>query len=229
MSAVAERVQTMNKATPHILLMEDELHVAKGLEMVLSEEGYEVDCAVTGRSALEKIAQKPFDLLVADLKLPDMNGLDVIRQVKGRRPQTEVVVITGYSSLESAVEAMKIGARDYLPKPFSEEEFKKSISEALKERLEALTKGLAQPEADRESELIERREVMRVLNRAADDKTFWRQLMEKGPEALSEYKLSPEAKAAIFSGDLAWINEHIGELTQKQLLFLHSRLEMGLW
>lgn len=229
MSVVAEKMQTKGERSPHILLMEDEIHVAKGLEMILTEEGYDVEWAMTGRSALEKCAQRSFDLLVADLKLPDMNGMDVIRHVKGHRPETEVVVITGYSSVETAVEAMKIGARDYLPKPFTEEEFKKVVNEALREHLEALTKGLSKVEDTHPGRIIERREVMRVLNRAADDPEFWRELMEEGAKALSEYNLSVEAKAAIVSGDLSWINEHIGELTQKQMLFLHKRMETALW
>ncbi|RMG55512.1 MAG: response regulator [Bacteroidetes bacterium] len=214
---------------PHILLMEDEINVAKGLQMVLAEEGYDVDWAMTGRSALEKCGQKVFDLLVADLKLPDMNGMDVIRHVKGHRPETEVVVITGYSSVASAVEAMKIGARDYLPKPFTEDEFKNVVHEVLKDRLEQLTKGRLESVESHTAKLIEHREVMRVLNRTADDKGFWNALMESGVEALSEYNLSAQAKTAIITGDLSWINKHIGELTQKQLLFLYRRMEMETW
>ncbi len=229
MIAVQEGTTTRGKVPPHILLMEDETNVAKGLQMILAEEGYDVDWAMTGRSALEKFGQKAFDLLVADLKLPDMNGMDVIRQVKGRRPETEVVVITGYSSVQSAVEAMKIGARDYLPKPFTEEEFRKVVNEALKERLEAFTKGRLETVESHAAKLIERREVMRVLNRTADDKGFWRDLMELGVEALAQYDLSAEAKTAILTGDLRWIHEHIGELTQKQLLFLYKRMEMEVW
>ncbi len=70
---------------------------------------------------------------------------------------------------------------------------------------------------------------MRVLNRTADDKIFWHDLMESGAEALEEYNLTSEAKAAILTGDLRWINEHVGELTQKQLLFLYKRMEMEIW
>lgn len=229
MSAVVEKFEIKTKGPPQILLMEDEIHVAKGLQMVLAEEDYDVQWAMTGRNALEKIGQTSFDLLVADLKLPAINGMGVIRHVKGRRPETEVVVITGYSSVESAVEAMKIGARDYLPKPFTEEEFKKVVNVALSKRLEALTKEIAKVEDFDESSPIERRVVLRVLNRAADDEAFWKSLVHEGPEALSEYRLSTEAKRAIVSGDLSWINEHIGELTQKQLLVLHKLMEITIW
>jgi len=68
-----------------------------------------------------------------------------------------------------------------------------------------------------------------VLNRSAEDTDFWTDLMETGSEALVDYELSMEAKAAIASGDLRWINENVGELTQKQLMFIYKRLEREAW
>jgi hypothetical protein len=70
---------------------------------------------------------------------------------------------------------------------------------------------------------------MRVLTRTVDDTDFWRDLMEARAEVLEEYQLSPEAKAAILSGDLQWLNEHVGGLTQKQLMFIYRRLEREAW
>ncbi|MBW2607205.1 MAG: hypothetical protein JRD05_06160 [Deltaproteobacteria bacterium] len=80
-----------------------------------------------------------------------------------------------------------------------------------------------------EEKLIQKREVTNVLNRTAEDEEFWTELMENGSEALQEYHLSSEAKAAIVSGDLKWINERVGELTQKQLMFIFKRLEREVW
>jgi len=77
--------------------------------------------------------------------------------------------------------------------------------------------------------LIQKREVIQVLNRTWEDRAFWVDLMEQGSRALADYRLSSEAKAAITSGDLKWINENIGELTQKQLLFIYKRLEREAW
>jgi NADH-quinone oxidoreductase subunit E len=111
--------------------MEDEPSVAKGLEVVLSEEGYDVDLAMTGSTALDSFSQKAFDLLIADLRLPDIDGMDVIRQVKHRQPDIGVIVITGYSTIPSAVEAMKLGAADYLAKPFTEDEVVSAVKDAL--------------------------------------------------------------------------------------------------
>jgi DNA-binding NtrC family response regulator len=208
--------------------MEDEVNVAKGLQMVLDEEGYSVDVEMTGQGALEKFHQRPFDLLVADLRLPDIDGMEVIRQVKNDRPETDVIVITGYSSVASAVEAMKMGVREYLPKPFTEDEFKEAVHVVLKDKVEADTRKRLEA-AEAHARLIQVREVRQVLNRASEDKGFWRDLMELGPDALEPYQITSEAKAAIISGDLKWLNQNVGELTQKQLMFIHKMLEREIW
>jgi NADH:ubiquinone oxidoreductase subunit E/CheY-like chemotaxis protein len=131
MQQVQEIETAETSVWPHILVMEDEPSVAKGLEVVLSEEGYAVDLAMNGVTALDSFNQKAFDLLIADLRLPDIDGMDVIRQVKHRRPDTGVIVITGYSTIPSAVEAMKLGAADYLSKPFTEDEVVSAVKDAL--------------------------------------------------------------------------------------------------
>jgi DNA-binding NtrC family response regulator len=226
-------MQTTHKTDPagDILVMEDEVTVAKGLEMVLSEEGYRVALAATGHDAIDTFDKKTFDLLVADLRLPDMDGLDVIKMVKEKWPQTQVVVITGYSSLNAVVSSMKLGAYDYLAKPFTEDQIKESIRLALKvkEQKEAPAAKIVRSVETEEEKLIQKREVVRVLNRTAEDREFWTDLMEHGSEALQEYHLSMEARAAIASGDLKWLNTHVGELTQKQLMFIFRRLEREAW
>ena len=213
----------------HILIMEDEPSVANGVKMVLTEEGYAVDLAMTGQSALDSFFNNGFDLLVADLRLPDIDGFEVIKQVKAKRPETEVVVITGYSSVYSAVDAMKLGVYDYLPKPFTEDEIKRAVSRALENKKKAMETEQVETAETQEEKLIQKREVTNVLNRTAEDEAFWTELMENGSEALQEYNLSSEAKAAIISGDLKWINERVGELTQKQLMFIFKRLEREVW
>ncbi len=217
------------QAPPNILIMEDDLSVSKGLEMVLTEEGYDVFLAGTGTLALEAFKQKRYDLLVADLRLPDIDGMEVIERVKGEKPDTEVVVITGYGTTEKAVKAMKMGVHDFLPKPFTEEQIKAAINDALMEHVEKPAAEVIKSAETEEEILIQRREVSQVLNRTAEDMDFWRALMENGSVALADYRLSNEAKAAIVSGDLKWINENVGELTQKQLMFIYKRLEREAW
>jgi ActR/RegA family two-component response regulator len=212
---------------PHVLLVEDEFSVAKGLEMVMTEGGYDVDMADTGKSALDKFRAKYFDLMVTDLRLPDIDGMEVIEQVRERRPETKVVIITGYPSVSTAVQAVKIGVSDYLRKPFTDDEFIAAVETALKDRnKESMEELITETQKER---LIQREEVMRVLDRAYQNQTFWRELMENGSEALKDYRLSRTAKAAIVSGDLNWIRQNVGELTEDQLLFIYKRLEREAW
>jgi DNA-binding response OmpR family regulator len=227
MNQLQGMMRTEPDVHPYILLMEDEVNLAKGLQMVLEEDGYNVDWAMNGATALDKFDKEYFDLLVADLRLPDIDGMDVIRQVKQKRPETEAIVITGYPSVSSAVESSKIGVSDYLRKPFTDEEFKAAVDGALKKK-ETPTAEEFLTET-KEGKLIQKREVLRVLDRTYEEPAFWRELLERGSKALEDYNLSNEAKAAVISGDLKWINEHVGELTQKQLLFILKRLEREAW
>jgi DNA-binding NtrC family response regulator len=199
-----------------ILVMEDDQTISAALDMILTEAGYDVEVAETGEDALELFEKKGFDLLIADLKLPGIGGIEVIRQVKEKKPETEVIVITGVGTQPIAEEAMTLGAHDFLPKPFTDDQIKTAINEALKHH-DAGPFHLFS--------VIQKREVLGILSRAADDQKFWDDLMELGSEALDKTQLISDAKAAIASGDLKWINENVGELNQKQLRFIYKRLE----
>ncbi|UCF84474.1 MAG: response regulator [Desulfobacteraceae bacterium] len=227
MNMMQETIGNEPQVLPQILVMEDETSMAKGLEMVLTEEGYGVDLAMTGQSALDKFSQKSFDLLVADLRLPDMDGMDVIKKVKDRQPETEAIIITGYPSVSTAVNSVKIGVFEYIRKPFTDDEFKGAVQGALKKKKEAsMEKLIADTEKGR---LIQKQEVIRVLERTSKDVDFWRDLMETGSDALDGYNLSRRAKAAIVSGDLKWIKQNVGELNEEQLTFIYKRLEREAW
>ncbi len=200
----------------HILVMEDDATISAALDMILTEAGYSVDVAETGEAALELFEQKRFDLIIADLKLPGINGMEVIKQIKEKKPEMEVIVITGVGTQPIAEEAMTLGAHDFLPKPFTDDQIKTAINEALKHHDAGPFRLFS---------LIQKREVLGVLSRAADDQKFWDDLMKLGSEALDKTQLISDAKAAIASGDLKWINENVGELNQKQLKFIYKRLE----
>jgi FixJ family two-component response regulator len=222
--------EVQDSIAPHILIMEDDVNLARGLKMILDEQGYNVDLQNTGHGAMEAMDLADYDLLMADLRLPDIDGMEVVKQVKDTRPKTEVIVMTGYATSELAVDAMKLGARDFLAKPFTEEQIKTAIDEALA----ASAKGSEKTETANAQALmidvsIQKREVLKVLNRTTEDEGFWVDLMEKGSLALEGYTLSDEAKSAVASGDLKWINENVGELTQKQLMFVFKRLEREAW
>ncbi len=227
MNTVQETTRYEPTYRPHVLLVEDERSVAKGLEMVMHEEGYEVDLADTGLGAMDKFRGGQFDLVVADLRLPDIDGMDVIQHVRDKQPRTGVVIITGYPSVSSAVQAVKLGVSDYLRKPFTDDEFMAAVKSALKEReKQSIERLIVETQKER---LIQREEVIRVLDKASRDEDFWRELMENGSDALKEYRLSWNAKAAIISGDLNWIKNNVGDLTKEQLEFLYKRLEREVW
>jgi len=221
------QMQTAVRSRPNVLVVEDEFSLAKGLQMVMDEEGYAVDMTDTGQGALDKFRTKDFDLMVADLRLPDIDGMEVIQRVHEKRPETKVVIITGYPSVSTAVQAVKMGVSDYLRKPFTDDEFRAAVGTALKDREKGSMELLIE-ETEKER-LIQGQEVIRVLERAYQNKAFWRDLMENGSEALRDYRLSHNAKAAIVSADLNWIRENVGELTEEQLLFVHRRLEREAW
>jgi DNA-binding NtrC family response regulator len=104
------------------LVVDDELLIRTALQGILSAQGFEVKVAETGKKALEILTQEFFDLVILDLKLPDSNGLELLKEIKGLYPETGVVIITAYAEVKTAVQAIKDGAFDYLSKPFQEEE-----------------------------------------------------------------------------------------------------------
>jgi len=113
-----------------ILIVDDNREIRTILEEYLKEEGYVAEGATDGEDALKKHLDSPFDLIITDLNMPEMTGIELIRAVgKGDSP-TEFIIITGYASLDTAIEAVKAGAFDYIVKPFRIEELKVVIKNA---------------------------------------------------------------------------------------------------
>ena len=115
----------------HILVVDDELSMRELLEYMLNKEGYKVTCAQSGQEAIKLMEKTNFDLLLCDIRLGDITGLDVLRASKGKNPDCVVILISAYASTETAVEAMNEGAYDYVPKPFDKDELMNTISTAL--------------------------------------------------------------------------------------------------
>ncbi len=124
----------MPNNTPHILVVDDELSMRELLEILLAGEGYKVTCAESGRQAVSMVKKADFDLLLCDIRLGDITGIDVLRASKKRNQNTVVIMISAYATTETAVEAMNEGAYDYVPKPFDNEELKQTIAKALQLR-----------------------------------------------------------------------------------------------
>jgi len=117
------------------ILIADDDHIEKeSLATILHREGYETITAGDGKEAWEKIQQSPPDLVLTDLKMPYLNGLELLSEIKAHYPEIEVVIITGYATVESAINAMKVGAIDYISKPFNVEEVKIIIKKTLEKK-----------------------------------------------------------------------------------------------
>lgn len=114
-----------------ILIVDDELSMREFLEILLTEEGYTVRFAASGEEACTILDREVFDLVITDIRMEDIDGLGVLRKAKELNSETPVIIISAFATAETAVEAMKDGAYDYIPKPFNVDEFKKIVEDAL--------------------------------------------------------------------------------------------------
>jgi DNA-binding NtrC family response regulator len=122
------------KKTNRILIVDDEENIRQILTEYLKDFGYEVICAVNGEEALQIYRKGYFDIILSDLVMRPMDGLDLLREIKKVEPDAIFIMITGYPSIESALEAIKKGARDYITKPFNIDEIRLKIERALLEK-----------------------------------------------------------------------------------------------
>jgi DNA-binding NtrC family response regulator len=117
-----------------ILIVDDEEIVIRSCQRILAEGDFQVDAARDGLEALAKIQEDDYDMLILDIKMPKMNGIEVLQRVKEAHPDIDVIMITGLNEIETAVKAMKLGAFDYLPKPFDPEELEIVVARAFERR-----------------------------------------------------------------------------------------------
>ena len=132
--------------TEKILVVDDEENVCHSIKKVLSRKGYDVSQAFTVDDAVKLINEMTFDLVITDLMIPGTSGMDLLQIIKEHYPELEVVMITGYASIESAVKATKLGASAYLPKPFTPDELTEVTQKTLANRVKRETRR-AQPTA----------------------------------------------------------------------------------
>ena len=136
-----KRVEVENPKA-RILCVDDEAVILDSFRKILVLDGYSVDTVENGKEALGLIQSHHYDFLFTDLKMPEMSGVDVAKSVKHLRPDIDVVIITGYATVESAVECMKFGAMDYVQKPFTEDELLEFVKKILIKRLDRIQKQL---------------------------------------------------------------------------------------
>jgi len=117
--------------TPHILIVDDELHMCESLNTLLKGGGYDTHTSHTGKDAIAYLARSSCDLVLLDMVMPDMDGLQVLRELGGKDLEPVIIVMSGHASVESAVQALRGGAYDYLKKPFEHEELLRRVENAL--------------------------------------------------------------------------------------------------
>nr|WP_320194078.1 sigma-54 dependent transcriptional regulator [uncultured Desulfobacter sp.] len=158
-----------------ILVVDDELSMREFLEMLLCKKGYKVSLAKNGKQALNSVKQKKYDLVLTDIRLGDITGLDVLRAVKKEHPDTVVIMISAYATTEIAVEAMNEGAYDFVPKPFDNNELSSTIAKAL----ELLT--LDQEKALRSSELKSHLHFNRIIGDSSGMQAIYKRIRQISP------------------------------------------------
>jgi DNA-binding NtrC family response regulator len=117
-----------------IMVIDDEESMCRFMQIMLQREGYEVTSTVSSKEALEEIKNKNYDLVIADLMMPEMNGLELLSRVKSITPDINFIVMTAYASVDTAIEALKKGAFDYITKPFKVDEIKIAIKKSLEQK-----------------------------------------------------------------------------------------------
>ena len=203
-----------------ILVIDDERIVIDSITKILKEEHIDVDATLSGRQGIEMALQKPYDLVLTDLRMPDIGGMRVLRDIKRGKPALPVVMITGYASVPSAVQAMKLGAVEILEKPFSPDGLVAVVRKALSARSDA---------GEAADETIHRGEIIRLLERAAVDQNLVYELMHCGADALADYDLTNAEKLAVLTADIEWIEKQVGQLSSAQRKWLDARRNSEIW
>lgn len=128
---MAQNIEHKNSDMYNILVIDDEKRIRDVTDRMLTEEGFEVALAETGEIGMKIIDEKHYDIVLLDLMMPGISGLDVLAHLKSHHPYSVVIVITGYATLEHSIEAMKQGAFDFIPKPFSPQDLRIVITKAI--------------------------------------------------------------------------------------------------
>ena len=196
------------------LVIDDEKIVLDSVKKIL-DETYDVEVTLSGRQGLEWAVRKDYDVVLTDIRMPDIGGMLVLRDIKRAKPTMPVMIITGYASVNSAVQAMKLGAADYIEKPFTPDDLLKAVDLAIE-------KAASRPPD--EQALVHKENILRVLDRAATDGDFVYNLLHHWADALEEYDLNNAEKLSLLTGDIDWIEKHVGPLSAKRKRWLEKPL-----
>jgi DNA-binding NtrC family response regulator len=204
----------------NVLVIDDEQIVLDSVKKILTAEHYTVEVSLSGVAGIKMAVEKPVDLVLTDIRMPDIGGLIVLRDIKRTKPDLPVVIITGYGTVRSAIQAMKLGAADYIEKPFSPDKLIAAVSAVM------AAKDAKPPEAQK---IVHPDEMRRVLTLASTDESFRRSLMQDGADALDGSQLTGPEKLAVITGDIGWIEAQLGPLPKEQKKWLEARLSAEVW
>jgi DNA-binding NtrC family response regulator len=202
----------MNKK--RAVVIDDEQIVLDSVKKILSQEGFDVVTATGGGAGISHAISEDVDIVLTDIRMPDIDGFKVIRDIRKFKPAIPIVIITGYASVSSAVQAMKLGASQYLEKPFTPEQLIQTVRAALE---------LSSEDAVVEQTLIHAAEMRKILAKGAKDVDFARNIFEFGADALDDFQLTPQEKLAIITADIDWIEDQLGTLPPGQKQWLTAR------
>ncbi|MGQ9813376.1 MAG: sigma-54-dependent transcriptional regulator [Dissulfurimicrobium sp.] len=158
-----------------ILIIDDDIAIRDGCAQVLKRRGFEVSEAATGRDAATLLDQYEYDLILLDLKMPDINGLDLLRNIREKDQIVPVIIITAYGTIQNAVEAMRLGANDFLPKPFEPDELHITVQRNLKARQLAMENLFLKEELRRKDGDV------RIIGKSKVMKTLFEQIVRVAP------------------------------------------------
>jgi FixJ family two-component response regulator len=198
-----------------VLVIDDEQIVLNSVKRVLSQADFDVETTLSGRQGLEWALDKTYDVVLTDIRMPDIGGMLVLRDIKRAKPELPVMMITGYANVQSAVQAMKLGAADYVEKPFAPDQLLKAVNLAIEHATTA---------APETQTLIHKEQILTILDRASTDGDFVYNLLHHWADALDDYNLTGPEKLALLTGDIEWIEKHTGPLTAKQKRWLQRPL-----
>src|SRR5437899_12633620 len=162
---------------PLLLVVDDEQPVLRVVERLAAKVGFDVVTCGSGAEAMRALMRKPADLAMLDLRMPDVNGLDLLRQIRAAVPSCEVILMTAYAAVDSAVEAIKLGAREYLSKPFDFDRLKQ-VLEDIRTELDRRAQVIAL-----ESQVARQLEVCGMLGRSAAMQEVFSLIQRLAPHA----------------------------------------------
>jgi DNA-binding NtrC family response regulator len=186
-----------------VLVIDDEKIVLDSVCKILQDENFDVHTTLHGKVGIRLAVSEPFDVVLTDIRMPYIDGIRVLRDIKRLKPLLPVLIITGYATIGSAVQAMKLGAANYIEKPFTPDELILKVSSAIEDSAEG---------SSEDPTLIHKKEILKILKRGASDNDFAEQVFENGADALEKYDLTNHEKLAIITADIDWIENQAGTL-----------------